>query len=71
MRRVPLILEDADNGLPGHVRYALALVYEEIQVLEHHVKDLDRQLARVAAADRSKRRVQVQNRYSSALSRNA
>jgi transposase len=51
LRKVPLILEDADNGLPGHVRYAVAVVYEEVQVLEHRVKKLDRQLARVAAAD--------------------
>jgi len=51
LRKVPLVLEDADNSLPEHVRYALALVYEEVQVLEHRVKDLDRQLARVAAAD--------------------
>jgi transposase len=51
MRTVPLLLEDADARLPGHVRYALALVYEEVQVLEHRVKELDRQLARVAAAD--------------------
>jgi len=51
LRKVPLILEDADNGLPGHVRYAVALVYEEVHVLEHRVKELDRQLARVAAAD--------------------
>jgi transposase len=51
LRKVPLILEDADHGLPAHVRYAVALVYEEAQALEHRVKALDRQLARVAAAD--------------------
>src|SRR4029453_12161438 len=51
LTKVPLLLEDADTRLPGHVRYALALVYEEVQVLERRVKELDRQLARVAAAD--------------------
>jgi transposase len=51
MRKVPLILEDAANGLPPHVCYAVAAVYEEVHALAQRLTDIDRQLARVAAAD--------------------
>jgi transposase len=48
---MPRILEDADNGLPAQLCLALALVYDEVRALERDIKDIDRQLARVAAAD--------------------
>ncbi len=51
LKKMPLILEDAVNGLPGHLCQALALVYDEVRALERRVTDLDRQLAHVAKAD--------------------
>ena len=48
---MPRILEDADNRLPAQLWLALALVYNEVRALERDIKDVDRQLARVAAAD--------------------
>ena len=35
---------------PPQLCLALALVYDEVHALERHLKDIDRQLARVAAA---------------------
>jgi len=51
LSRLPRILEDAENGLPAQLHQALALVYDEVRALERRVKEIDRQLARVAAAD--------------------
>jgi transposase len=51
LTKMPRILEDADNGLPAQLCLALALVYDEVRALERDIKDIDRQLARVAAAD--------------------
>ena len=51
LTKMPRILEDADNGLPAQLCLALALVYDEVRTLERHLKDIDRQLAHVAAAD--------------------
>ncbi len=51
LTKMPRILEDAENGLPVHLHQALALVYDEVRALEQRVKEIDRQLARVAAAD--------------------
>lgn len=51
LSRLPQVLEDAENGLPAHLLQALALVYDEVRALERRVKEIDRQLARVAAAD--------------------
>jgi transposase len=51
LTKLPRIVEDADNGLPAHLCLALALVYDEVRTLERRIKDLDRQLARVAKAD--------------------
>jgi transposase len=57
LTKMPRILEDAENGLPAHVGQALALVYDEVLALERRVKDIDRQLARVAKADPVARRL--------------
>jgi transposase len=51
LTKMPRTLEDADNGLPAELCQALALVCDEVHALERRVKDIDRQLARVAAAD--------------------
>jgi transposase len=51
LTKLPLIVEDADNGLPAHLRQALALVYDEVRALERRIHQIDRQLARLAAAD--------------------
>lgn len=51
LTKLPRILEDADNGLPAQLCQALALVYDEVRALERCVQDIDRQLARVAAAE--------------------
>jgi transposase len=51
LTKMPRILEDADNGLPARLCLTLALVYDEVRALERDIKDVDRQLARVAAAD--------------------
>jgi transposase len=51
LTKMPRILEDADNGLPAQLCLALALVYDEVRALERDIKDIDRQLARVSAAD--------------------
>ncbi|MGQ0735743.1 MAG: IS110 family transposase [Acidobacteriota bacterium] len=51
LTKMPRILEDADNGLPAQLCLALALVSNEVRALERDLRDIDRQLARVAAAD--------------------
>jgi len=51
LTKLPLIVEDADNGLPAHLRQALALVHDEVRALERRLHQIDRQLARLAAAD--------------------
>jgi transposase len=51
LTNMPRILEDADNGLPAQLCLALARVYDEVRALERDIKDIDRQLAGVAAAD--------------------
>jgi transposase len=57
LTKMPRILEDADNCLPAQLCQALALVYDEVRILERRIKDIDRQLTRIAAADRVAQRL--------------
>jgi transposase len=51
LKALPALLADADNGLPPRLRQALGWLYEEIRTVEHHVAQLERELARAAAGD--------------------
>lgn len=57
LARVPLILEDAERPLPGHLRHTLAALCDEVRAAEHRVTELDRVLARLAAAHPVARRL--------------
>jgi transposase len=43
-KRLPEILEDAENGLPGLFRALLARLGEHLQILDRHVEELEAQI---------------------------
>ncbi|AXK40225.1 IS110 family transposase [Crenobacter cavernae] len=43
-QRLPMILEDAENGLPGMMRELVARLVEHLQVLDQQVAELERQI---------------------------
>ena len=59
LRRVPELLEDADNGLPFAMRELLAGEREELVHLNERVKRFDAQLDAFARADEACRRLQT------------
>jgi transposase len=51
MAAVPALLDDPDTALPGPLRHALHLIYEEVRDLEDRIETLERELQVVADAD--------------------
>lgn len=51
MRRLPEILEDAENGLSERLRAELNLVLEDLRHLDARVTHFDHQIAAIARED--------------------
>jgi len=58
-RRLPEILEDAENGLTDRFRRLAHEVWQQLQALEAHLKVYDQELARVAQEHEACRRLQT------------
>ena len=56
-RRVPEILEQADDGLPGQSRALFARLFEHLRVLDRQVKELDAQIKACHAEDSASQRL--------------
>ena len=59
LRRVPELVEDADNGLPWAMRELLVVEREELVRLDERVKRFDAQLDALAREDETCRRLQT------------
>jgi transposase len=55
---IPEWLEDAENGLTGRFRWLLNGLREDLVMLDQRVKELDREIAEIAAADPVAQRLQ-------------
>jgi len=55
---IPEWLEDAENGLTGRFRRLLKGLWEDLAILDQRVKELDREIAEIAAADPVAQRLQ-------------
>lgn len=51
LQAVPALLEEAETGLPMHLRHVLASVHAEVRAIEERIADLERELRALAAAD--------------------
>ncbi|MEB2499834.1 IS110 family transposase [Burkholderia cenocepacia] len=51
LRRIPEILEDANNELPGITRGALYAAWEHLKVLDERMREVDRQIEQHAKQD--------------------
>jgi transposase len=51
LRRIPDVLEDADNELPGIARTALSAAWEHLKLLNQRVSEVDRQIEQHAKQD--------------------
>jgi transposase len=58
-QKLPDILEDADNGLPGVCRDLLARLLEHYQLLDQQVKELEKQIHAAHREDERSRRLQT------------
>lgn len=58
-RRLPELLEDAENGLPGEVRALLAALGEELRHLDQRVQGFDRQIERQSQQQAACRQLQT------------
>ena len=56
-RRVPEILEEASNGLPGQSRALFARLFEHLRVLDRQVKELDAEIKACHAEDLASQRL--------------
>jgi transposase len=48
---IPALVEDADTALPGRLREALALLYDEIRAVEHRIALIERRLKTFVTTD--------------------
>ena len=55
---IPCWLEDEENGLAGRFRKLLNGVWNDLLLLDQRVKELDQEIAAVAAADPITKRLQ-------------
>ncbi len=58
-RAIPVWLEDAENGLTDRFRHLLSDLWGELLRLDERIKDLDRQVARVADASEDAKRLKT------------
>ena len=56
-KQLPLILEDAENGLTMRFRGLLSALYDELIRLDERIGDFDRQIEQLAQADERARRL--------------
>jgi transposase len=57
-KRLPEILEDADNGLNPSVRVLFARLYEQVQALDEQIADSDQAIKQAVQSDERCRRLQ-------------
>jgi len=58
-RKLPAILEDAENGLSGASRALFARLFEHFRTLDHQVEDLEREITAWHRDDTASQRLQA------------